>query len=40
MTPGVLDAKDSLKRLLQGAAVGALIAIILGFTWGGWVLGS
>ena len=40
MTPGVLQAKDSLKRLLQGVVIGALITMILGFTWGGWVLGS
>jgi hypothetical protein len=40
MTPWVLEAEDSLKRLLQGVVVGALITMILGFTWGGWVLGS
>jgi hypothetical protein len=40
MTPWVLGAEDSLKRLLQGVVVGALITMILGFTWGGWVLGS
>jgi hypothetical protein len=31
---------DSLKRLLQGAATGAVVAIIVGFNWGGWTLGS
>jgi H+/Cl- antiporter ClcA len=31
---------DSLKRLLQGAAAGAVVAIIVGFNWGGWTLGS
>jgi hypothetical protein len=32
--------EDSLKRLLQGAAAGAAIAMIVGFNWGGWTLGS
>src|SRR5690606_20430910 len=27
-------------RLLQGAAVGAVATAIIGFNWGGWVLGS
>jgi hypothetical protein len=40
MTPGILEAENSLKRLLQGAAAGALVTIIVGFTWGGWTLGS
>jgi hypothetical protein len=40
MTPGVLEAGDSLKRLFQGAASGALVTVIVGFTWGGWTLGS
>jgi hypothetical protein len=31
---------DSLKRLLQGAVAGAVVAIIVGFNWGGWTLGS
>ena len=31
---------DSLRRLLQGAAVGAVVTIIVGFNWGGWALGS
>jgi hypothetical protein len=31
---------DSIKRLLQGAAVGAIAAIAVGFNWGGWTLGS
>jgi hypothetical protein len=31
---------DSLKRLLQGAAAGAVVAMIVGFNWGGWALGS
>ena len=31
---------ESLTRLLQGAAGGAAIAMILGFGWGGWQLGS
>jgi hypothetical protein len=31
---------ESLKRLLQGAAVGAVATIVIGFSWGGWSLGS
>jgi len=31
---------DSLTRLMQGAAAGALVAIIVGFSWGGWTLQS
>jgi hypothetical protein len=31
---------DSLKRLLQGAAAGAVATIIVGFNWGGWTLGG
>jgi hypothetical protein len=31
---------ESLKRLLQGAAVGAVATIAVGFGWGGWTLGS
>ena len=30
----------SLKRLLQGAAVGAVATLAIGFGWGGWMLGS
>ena len=29
-----------MKRLLQGAAVGAVATIFVGFYWGGWSLGS
>lgn len=31
---------DSLTRLMQGAACGAVAAMIIGFTWGGWTLQS
>ena len=31
---------ESLTRLLQGAGIGAVAAIILGFGWGGWQLGG
>ena len=31
---------ESLMRLAQGAAVGAVATIIIGFNWGGWVLGK
>jgi len=37
--PGILRS-DSLTRLLQGAAVGAALTLIVGFYWGGWVTGS
>jgi hypothetical protein len=30
----------SLRRLLQGAAAGAVATIVVGFSWGGWSLGS
>jgi hypothetical protein len=38
-TPEILRG-DSLKRLLQGAAVGAIATLIVGFYWGGWVTGG
>jgi hypothetical protein len=31
---------QSLTRLLQGAAVGAVATMVVGFNWGGWSLGS
>ena len=31
---------DSLKRLLQGAAVGVAATFAIGFGWGGWMLAS
>lgn len=31
---------ESIVRLLQGGALGAVAAMILGFNWGGWTLGS
>jgi hypothetical protein len=37
--PSVLQG-DSLTRLLQGAAVGAVATMFLGFYWGGWVTGG
>jgi hypothetical protein len=37
--PSILQG-DSLKRLLQGAAAGAVVTMIVGFNWGGWTLGS
>jgi len=32
--------EESLKRLLQGAAAGAVATMVVGFYWGGWSLGS
>ena len=37
--PSILQG-DSLTRLLQGAAVGAVATMFVGFYWGGWSLGS
>jgi hypothetical protein len=37
--PAILEG-ESLKRLLQGAFVGFLATVIIGFNWGGWMLGS
>ena len=37
--PSILQ-RESLKRLLQGAAIGAVATIFVGFYWGGWSLGS
>ena len=37
--PSILHG-DSLKRLLQGAAAGAAVAMTVGFGWAGWTLGS
>jgi hypothetical protein len=31
---------ESLTRLSQGAAVGALLTVIVGFGWAGWTLGG
>jgi hypothetical protein len=31
---------ESLTRLMQGAAVGAVATMFVGFYWGGWSLGS
>jgi hypothetical protein len=31
---------ESLKRLMQGAALGAVATIVVGFNWGGWTLGG
>jgi alpha/beta superfamily hydrolase len=37
--PPILQG-PSLTRLLQGAAAGAVVTMIVGFNWGGWTLGS
>ena len=37
--PSILQG-DSLTRLLQGAAAGFLATVVIGFGWGGWMLGS
>jgi hypothetical protein len=37
--PPILQG-DSLTRLLQGAAAGAVATLVIGFYWGGWTLAS
>ena len=37
--PSILLGK-SRTRLLQGIAIGAIASMVIGFSWGGWVLGS
>ena len=37
--PPILQG-DSLTRLLQGAFVGFVATVVIGFNWGGWTLGS
>ena len=37
--PAMLQGESG-KRLLQGAAAGAVATIVVGFYWGGWSLGS
>jgi hypothetical protein len=37
--PEILQG-ESLKRLLQGAVIGAVATMIVGFNWGGWMLGG
>ena len=37
--PSMLQG-ESLTRLLQGAAAGAVATVVVGFGWGGWSLGS
>src|SRR5689334_21243647 len=37
--PSILQG-ESLTRLLQGMAIGAVAAIVIGFSWGGWVTGG
>ena len=31
---------ESRTRLLQGIVIGAIASMVIGFSWGGWVLGS
>jgi len=31
---------DSLRRLIQGAIAGSIATIVVGFNWGGWILGG
>jgi hypothetical protein len=38
-TPSILEG-ESLTRLLQGIAAGAIATLVVGFYWGGWVTGG
>ncbi len=38
-TPAIFQG-ESLTRLVQGTAFGAIATMVVGFAWGGWVLGS
>ena len=38
-TPAILEG-ESLTRLMQGAAAGAIATMVVGFYWAGWSLGS
>ena len=37
--PAILQG-ESLTRLLQGVAAGAVATMVIGFNWGGWTLGG
>src|SRR5712691_944624 len=37
--PSILRG-ESLTRLLQGIAAGAVATLVIGFSWGGWVTGT
>ena len=37
--PSILQG-ELLKRLLQGAAVGVVASMVIGFSWGGWMTGG
>ena len=37
--PSILQG-ESLTRLLQGVAAGAIATIVIGFNWGGWITGG
>ena len=40
MPPPSILQDHSFKRLVQGAAVGAVVTMIIGFNWGGWSIES
>ena len=40
MNQPTMSKGESITRLLQGAAIGAVAAVVVGFAWGGWVLES
>jgi hypothetical protein len=37
--PSILQGQSG-TRLLQGIAIGAVVTLVIGFSWGGWVTGT
>jgi len=37
--PSILQGQSG-TRLLQGIAIGAVVTLVIGFSWGGWVIGT
>src|SRR4029077_16161391 len=37
--PSILQGQSG-TRLLQGIAIGAVVTLVIGFSWGGWVTGA
>lgn len=40
MDQSTMSKGESITRLAQGAAIGAVAAMVIGFAWGGWMLES
>ena len=37
--PSILQGQSG-TRLSQGIAIGAVVTLVIGFSWGGWVTGA